>query len=320
MSELSRLYRYSELLRAHRSLTAQQLQQRLEVSAATFKRDIAKMRYQLNMPIVYDRDLGGYRLDDPDDASSLPGVYFSNEELLALLTIQSMLDALQPGLLGPKLQPLRKRLDAMLHKQGLDPEELARRVRLVHAGKRQLEASHFETVAKATLERKRLQVVHFNRQRGERTTREISPQQLVHYRDNWYVDAVCHLRKDVRSFSVDAIESALLLATPADELDSGQLRARMGAAYGIFGGEPKAWAQLRFSAMRARWVQREQWHPQQKMQTLPDGALELQVPYSDERELIGDILRFGADVQVLAPAALKQRYVATLRAMLGEAE
>ena len=320
MSELARLYRYVELLRAHQSLTGQQLQHRLEVSKATFKRDIAKLRDQLNTPIAYDRDRGGYRLDNQGGASSLPGVYFSKEELLALLTIQSMLDTLEPGLLGSKLRPLRARLDAMLTKQGLDPEELARRVRLVHAGKRLLEMAHFETVAKATIERKRLAVVHFNRERGESTTREISPQQLVHYRDNWYVDAVCHLRKDVRSFSVDAIESAQLLPTPADEIDSASLRERMGAAYGIFGGEPKAWARLRFSAMRARWVQREQWHPQQKMQTLPDGGLELQVPYSDERELIGDILRFGSDVRVLGPAPLKKRYVATLRAMLGQAE
>lgn len=319
MSEIARLYQYLELLKTHRSLSGQQLQQRLEVSKATLTRDMAKLRYQLNTPIAYDRDLGGYCLKNQDGTSSLPGVYFSKEELLALLTIQSMLDTLEPGLLGAKLRPLRARLDAMLTRQGLDPEELARRVRVVHAGKRLLEMAHFETVAKATIERKRLAVVHFNRERGERTSREISPQQLVHYRDNWYVDAVCHLRKDVRSFAVDAIESAQMLATAADELDSGLLRQRMGAAYGIFGGEPKAWARLRFSAMRARWVQREQWHPQQKMQTLPDGGLELQVPYSDERELIGDILRFGADVQVMAPAALKKRYGATLRAMLAQA-
>ena len=205
MSELTRVYRYEELLKAHRSLTAQQLQQRLEVSKATLKRDIAKMRDQLNMPIVFDRDLGGYRLDSQGGTSSLPGVYFSKDELLALLTIQSMLDALEPGLLGAKLRPLRARLDAMLAKQGVDPEELARRVRLVHAGKRALEMAHFETVAKATIERKRLAVVHFNRERGERTAREISPQQLVHYRDNWYVDAVCHLRKDRKSTRLNSV-------------------------------------------------------------------------------------------------------------------
>jgi predicted DNA-binding transcriptional regulator YafY len=31
------------------------------------------------------------------------------------------------------------------------------------------------------------------------------------------------------------------------------------------------------------------------------------VPYSDERELLGDILRFGAGVKVLAPPSLQQK-------------
>jgi predicted DNA-binding transcriptional regulator YafY len=30
----------------------------------------------------------------------------------------------------------------------------------------------------------------------------------------------------------------------------------------------------------------------------------LEVPYSDERELIGDILRFGSEVKVLGPDSL----------------
>jgi predicted DNA-binding transcriptional regulator YafY len=32
----------------------------------------------------------------------------------------------------------------------------------------------------------------------------------------------------------------------------------------------------------------------------------LEFPYSDERELLGDILRFGADVEVLGPPSLRQ--------------
>ncbi len=35
------------------------------------------------------------------------------------------------------------------------------------------------------------------------------------------------------------------------------------------------------------------------MKELADGSIELEIPYSDERELIGDVLRFGADVRVL---------------------
>jgi predicted DNA-binding transcriptional regulator YafY len=77
------------------------------------------------------------------------------------------------------------------------------------------------------------------------------------------------------------------------------LTTALGGGYGIFGGKPKGWATLRFTPERARWVRGEQWHPQQEARDEPDGSYVLAVPYSDDRELIGDILRYGADVQVM---------------------
>ena len=88
--------------------------------------------------------------------------------------------------------------------------------------------------------------------------------------------------------------------------------------YGIFAGKPKAWAQLRFTPERARWVAGEQWHPQQESRTLDDGSYELSVPYSDDRELVGDILRYGPDVQVLGPKILRQRIQQRLLAAVGK--
>ena len=39
----------------------------------------------------------------------------------------------------------------------------------------------------------------------------------------------------------------------------------------------------------------------------PDGRYTLKLPYADERELLGDILRFGSDVQVITPPSLRQK-------------
>jgi predicted DNA-binding transcriptional regulator YafY len=58
--------------------------------------------------------------------------------------------------------------------------------------------------------------------------------------------------------------------------------------------------------MRARWVSRETWHSEQDGSYELDGAYMLRVPYSDPRELVMDILKYGADVEVLAPANLRQ--------------
>ena len=77
---------------------------RLEISRATLKRDIAKLRDQLHVPIEFDRDAGGYTLSQGHTDSELPGLWFNQEELLALVTIQQLLEQLEPGATGPQAQ------------------------------------------------------------------------------------------------------------------------------------------------------------------------------------------------------------------------
>jgi len=309
MSEIDRLYSYRTLLTGRRAVPRQEILSKLEISLATFKRDLSKLRDRLNIPIVFDRDLGGYRLDVQVGREELPGLWFSQQEILALLTIHNMLNQLEPGLLGPKLKPLQARLSDMLKSEGHVADALLERVRLVHAGKRRLQLKSFEIVAKATLERKQLKVKHFNRQNGATQERVISPQQLVHYRDNWYVDAWCHMRRDVRSFSIDTLSECEILEKPSKELDAEQLRKSMQQGYGIFGGQVTEWAALKFSAERARWVMNEEWHPEQKGTVMADGGYVLEIPFTDLRELAGDVLRFGSDVQVLSPQSLKEKVI-----------
>ena len=81
MSELTRLYKYRSLLVSRRVVSAAKLIQELEISPATFKRDLAKLRDQLHIPIVFDRDAGGYRLAQGHTESELPGLWFSQDEL-----------------------------------------------------------------------------------------------------------------------------------------------------------------------------------------------------------------------------------------------
>ena len=94
--------------------------------------------------------------------------------------------------------------------------------------------------------------------------------------------------------------------------DTDELRKVTQSSYGIFAGRPTAWAVLRFTKRRAQWVEGEQWHPEQRATCEPDGSYLLKVPYSDDRELLGDILRFGADVQVLEPPELRAKVQSTL--------
>jgi predicted DNA-binding transcriptional regulator YafY len=129
----------------------------------------------------------------------------------------------------------------------------------------------------------------------------------VHYRDNWYLDAYCHLREDLRSFAVDAIQSAIPRETRAKEIPKAELDEYLGSGYGIFAGRKVVWATLKFSPKMARWVSAQTWHPDQRHSIEKDGSYLLELPYADDRELVMEILKFGPDVEVLSPAPLRKR-------------
>ncbi len=303
-----RFYKIEQLLHDRRVASFDEIQTELEVSRATLKRDFQYLRDRLNAPIVYDREAGGYRFDAPAGKTAkfaLPGLWFNASEIHALLMMQNLLEEVQPGLLGPQIAPLQTRLKSLLGSQDDAPEEVSRRIRVVHAAKRQANLRFFEVIASALLKRHRLAIHHWNRGRDEETEREISPQRLVFYRDNWYLDAWCHLRDEVRSFGVDAIRHAALLDRKAKDIAAKRLDEVLGAGYGIFSGDKVQWAKLRFTPEAARWVAAEQWHPRQRTATDERGNYILELPYSNPTELVMDILRHGAQVEVLAPASLR---------------
>ena len=310
MDRTERFYRIDRLLRESRVVTIDRFLDDLSISRATFKRDLEYMRDRLNAPIQWDRDAGGYRfIEDAESGPEyeLPGLWLNESEILALLSMESLLEEIEPGLLGARLEPLKARLSALIESTDHHADEIRKRIRVLRMGSRSRTIQHFEQVAFALMNRSRLHLDYFVRTRSELTHRDVSPQRLVHYRDNWYLDAWCHFANGVRSFALDAVERAEVLDDTARDVPVHDLDRLLGAGYGIFSGEKVKWARLRFSEQRARWVAAEEWHPQQRASFDEAGRYVLEVPYSQDPELLMDILKHGSAVEVLEPPALRKR-------------
>lgn len=318
MDRTERFYQIDRLLGERRVVPVDVFLETLGVSLATFKRDLEYMRDRLNAPITWDRERRGYCYDKAQQTErfELPGLWFNPSEIYALLTMQQLLHNLQPGLLAPHIEPLLARLTALLDRADVPAEAVSQRIRVLRHAARTVAPEHFERVAQAVLRRQKLHLVYRVRERDETQARVVSPQRLVHYRDNWYLDAWCHLRNGLRSFALDAIQQADVLEEPSDTIADATLDAELGAGYGIFSGQTVQHADLRFTPTRARWVANEIWHPAQQSHFEPDGSWRVLIPYSDDRELLMDILRHGGEVEVLAPAALRARIESILQSAL----
>jgi predicted DNA-binding transcriptional regulator YafY len=308
MDRAARLHHIDRALRARRAgLTLDRLARDLSASRATIKRDLEYLRRAHRCPIFWDRAENTYRLDPATRLTHVPGAWFSPNEIHALLAMHELLRRLGASdILGSYLAPLNDCLNAMLGATAHPAAEVKKRITLIGMATRTPgNPRTFGTLSEAVLTRKRLDLEYHARSTDAKSTRQVSPQRLVHYRDNWYLDAWCHSRRALRSFAVDAVQSARLSPRPAIDIGEARLDRFLGAGYGILRGTRVHWAVLRFTAHRARWVAQECWHPEQKGTHLADGRYQLKLPYSDPRELMLDVLRYGPEVEVIGPKALR---------------
>jgi predicted DNA-binding transcriptional regulator YafY len=320
MDRTERFYRIDRMLNDRKVVPIKEFLDELDVSLATFKRDLEYLRDRFNAPVIWDRDAGGYRFDKQGvgDAYELPGLWFNASEIHALLTMQQLLSSLSPGLLTPHIEPLLSRLRMLLDREDMPADSVEKRIRIQQVNARAYEPEHFGPIATAVLQRRRLVIDHHNRGRNENIRREVSPQRLNYYRENWYLDAWCHLRNELRSFGLDAIQRVWLGTEAALDVDEAELSAVLDSGYGIFSGKAVEWAELEFAPARARWVSKETWHPEQQAHFTKDGSYRLRLPFSNPTELAMDILHHVPDVRVIGPDSLRSLVREQLERALAE--
>jgi len=319
MSKIERLYHLHNILSQRRTpISRQDLMERLECSQATLYRLVNELRDFLGAPIEQDPDTRSFYYDRSyHQPFELPGIWISPGELQALLTARQVLSNVQPGLLEGELESLQGRITSLLQQRGLETEGGQSRIHIQHVAGRAVPAHMFQDVLGALVQRRRLRIRYHGRRRDQESERVISPQRLTQYRNSWYLDAWCHEAQGLRSFALERIREQAVLEQASREVPPDDLSAHFDDSYGIFSGPAEHTAELRFTPEMARWVSEEMWHPDQQGAFEADGSWLLKVPFSSARELIMDVLRYGAEVEVLAPGFLRDAVAEEARKTAG---
>lgn len=323
VDKFDRIYALHKILSASRHpVSRSRLEADLECKRATIGRIIVLMKDSLGAPIEYDPVANGYFYNRKkgEHPYELPGLWFNAGELLALITLSQLIHDLQPGLLEEQLRLFQKRIEQLLASKQLGNGELSKRIRVLSVGTRRNNSHGFKKVAEAVLQRNQIKFHYHARNSDQVTSRTVSPQRLIRYRDNWYLDGYCHLRNELRSFALERISQLTLLEKKAREIGEEALDKHFADAYGIFSGASDEIAVLHFTPKAARWVSEESWHPRQEGKFLDNGSYQLCIPYRHDQELVMDILKYGSDVEVKSPEALRHTVKAKLAMALKQYE
>ncbi len=297
-----------------------ELMKRMNCSRHTLYRCIEMAKEDFGMAIQYDRTENLYTIASTD-RMAMPMVWFTSSDIIALLALLEAFKDIPLGILdenqeNDNLEKFRNKLkNFLLYDKGKSPLFLSK-IKVIPHQFRNVSTEILTGVCKALNEKKRIKIRYIGRQTNEETTREISPIQIVRYRDKWYLDAHCHSENDLRIFSLDRILNVEETNNTYRNVTQKQLSDFVSRSYGIFSGQPVDTAILKFNNQIAKWVEGEVWHPDQKSSKERDGSYILEIPYSDKRELILDILRYGDGVKVLEPGELRNEVKKRLKKAL----
>lgn len=307
---------YNVLKQARYPLTNKQLQEKLDRSEASIERYISELRNTYSLKVRYDREYNGYKLENNiDDDIELPSHLFTTQEINALLLIEQIINDLEPGFLEEDTRAVKQHLANIRNKFTGNKKIDSQRIRMINIGKRQGNIKHLSHITQAVLQGKKIIISYSPRtqNRIEPNKRLLSPQRLTHYRDNWYLDAWCHQRNALRTFALERITELQLQNKACKAISYKTLDDYYMPTFGIFGGPVKDIAILKFTPHRAQWVSEELWHPKQKGKWLKDGSYQLKIPYGSDIELLSDILKYGDQVEVIAPLSLRNKVIQQLK-------
>lgn len=316
MDKFDRIQQLHRLFRSRRlPIPLSKLAERLECSERTVRRMIDTMQLELDAPIVYEQGRGWWYQEAENERFELPGLWLTARELQSLGLLLSLLDDFGPGLLSDELRPVEREIEKLLKVRGITPSAFRERIKVLPIAHRPVPGQHFQIISEALLQERQVSILYcsYNHQQ---TRRDISPQTLVHYRENWYVDAWCHLRKELRTFHLSRIERAKVSKAKRERVSAVEREQHFAESYGIFAGKSTHTAKLRFDGAIAREIASQQWHPAQVGEWDGRDYL-LNFPYSDDRELVQDILRHIPNVYVEAPVSLRRKVQCRLQDGLG---
>lgn len=281
------------------------LAEKFEITRKTAQRDIDFMRDRLNAPLVYLPERRGFAYED--NTFELSGFWLEEEALTSLLLAYRLASAVPDIAIKTSLRSfLEQLLKKISYSNTISIKDLNSKVSVSNIEYSKTSEKIYHAMLQALLAGKPVQIEYHSPHNSETTIRDILPLHLMHYMGTWHIIAHCTLKDELRDFVLSRIKTITpCSAGIASRFTSEQVRQYIRKTFGIFHGKETKEVCLCFSKDASMWIAEQVWHPAQTTFLRRDGRLCLTIPVSDFREIKREILKHGAQVEVLSPKALR---------------
>ncbi len=290
------------------------LMDEFEIKERTAQRTIEFMKYRLKAPLKYSREKGGYYYSDR--SYEFPRVQFTEKEIMGLIVAECLTHTIPDERL---LKEVNSFIEKFSFSTGIDVKKLKKKISIKNMRYDRVEPTVFESVIQALNDNQKLKIEYKSKYKEEITARVVNPLHLLLYMGNWHLFAFCELRNELRNFALSRIKKIEeLKGTIADDLQQIDIGKLIEENYGIYiheGEADKVDIVLQFSKDVAEIVKAQIWFPMQNLQENEDGSIVLTFPVTDFREIEGDLLKYGTNVEVLEPAELRGKIKDTISKM-----
>ncbi len=307
--QLARQWKIIETLLVSRAgKTAAQLADELECNPRTVYRDLDALQ-AAGFPLYTDRVDGKNLWSLLDTLKHRIPIPFTLTELLALYFSRDMLKFLHHTVFHDALDSLFAKLKATIPPES--KKYLATVEQTFAVSQKQLKdygkyREILATIKDAALNRRRVEMVYYAMGSKRQTQRRVDPYRVLYVNGTLYVIGYCHLRQEVRTFALERIKLLRITEEGFMVPEDFRLEEYLGAGFGVIGGRPEE-VKIWFSPEAAGYIKERSWHESQRLVAQRDGSVIFAATVALTPELTSWILSWGAQAEVLEPAALKEQ-------------
>lgn len=315
VDQLERQWSIINTLCRRNKTTAIELAQEYHVSERTIRRDLDKLSRVF--PVVDHTDGRRKYWSLIDGFRNVPPIVFFLTELYAIQEGTRFLKSLGEPFLRPTLESISHKIKATFDQGKVESLKNLRKVFAVNlsgAKDYSKQRGFLSQIFTAAAKQQQVEIGYQGLKDKKAIIRKVDSYKLWYRDGGTYLVGLCHLRNQVRMFSVDRITVVNFtdhyFLTPKDF----DFEEYVENAFGVMIEDP-VHVKVRFVPEIARYIEEREWHPSQKIRKYKDGSLLFEATVGGTLEIKRWVLSFGPQAQVLEPEELVEEIRSELEKM-----